>query len=79
MRKVIVTETDINNQVISRVVTESTEGGSSVELTPDAKGNIKATVKVYNDDIFVAKDEAVKCWNSLKDIFGDSMLGDKKE
>jgi len=57
--------------------TTSTEGNSSVEITVDSKGNVKPTVKVYNDDPTFAKNTAVALWNQLKDQFGDKMLGEK--
>lgn len=63
--------------LVTAEVTTSTEGNSSVEITVDSKGNIKPTVKVYNDDAEAAKKEAVLLWNQLKDQFGDKMLGSK--
>lgn len=66
-----------HNSLLQSETTRSTEGNSSVEISTDAKGNIKPSVKVYNDDPHVAKNVAVSIWNELKDAFGDKMLGEK--
>lgn len=77
MREIEKTTKDPNGQITSSEFIKSSEGNSSVEITVDAKGNIKPTVKVYDDDPFIARDNAIAIWNQLKDQFGDKMLGEK--
>lgn len=77
MREIKTTTFDGEGAIMSSTSIASTEGNSSIEITTDAKGNIKPTVKVYNDDPYLAMDKALELWNYLKDKFGDSMLGSK--
>ena len=77
MRSVVKEIRNEHNALIQHEVVTSTEGNSSVEITVDAKGMVKPTVKVYNDDIEICKLQALKIWNELKDNFGDKMLGEK--
>lgn len=77
MREIKTPTFDSEGVVLSSTSVASTEGNSSIEITVDAKGNIKPTVKVYNDDPYLAMDKALELWNYLKDKFGDSMLGSK--
>ena len=77
MREVTKTVSDSNGLIQSTEYTKSSEGNSSVEITVDSKGMIKPTVKVYDDNPFMAKDSAIIIWNQLKDKFGDKMLGEK--
>ena len=78
MRDITKTIHDPNGLIITEKTT-STEGNSSVEIAVDSKGNIKPTVKVYNDDPFLARDSVIIIWNNLKDRFGDKMLGEKSK
>lgn len=79
MREITKTISGANRMVETTEHTKSSEGNSSVEITVDSKGNVKPTVKVYDDNPVNAKTVAVTLWNQLKDQFGDKMLGEKSE
>lgn len=54
----------------TKEVITSHEENQCVELSVDSKGKVKPTVKVYDDDIEVAKDKAIKIMDDLLAKYG---------
>ena len=54
----------------TKEVIKSLEENQCVELTVDSKGKVKPTVKVYDDDIEVAKEKAEKIMDELLKKYG---------
>lgn len=54
----------------TKEVITSHEENQCVELSVDSKGKVKPAVKVYDDDIEVAKDKAIKIMDDLLAKYG---------